>query len=123
MNDESLPPYQPLAPAVFHILIALAGKELHGYGVMQEILRITQGRYQIGLATLYRSIKHMAELGLIQEADERPDPALDDERRRYYSLTSLGRRLAQAEALRYAQLVEAAHIRNLLGNEPQGGLA
>ncbi|HXX77464.1 MAG TPA: helix-turn-helix transcriptional regulator, partial [Ktedonobacteraceae bacterium] len=79
----------PLTPAVFNIMLALADGERHGYSIMQEISKQTQGSLKIGPTTLYRSIKHMLEDGLIVESDERPDPALDDERRRYYRLTSL----------------------------------
>lgn len=85
----------PLTPAVFNILLALADGERHGYSLMQEITRQTQGKLRIGPTTLYRSIKHMLEDGLIVESDERPDPALDDERRRYYRLTHLGERVAE----------------------------
>jgi DNA-binding PadR family transcriptional regulator len=104
----------PLSPAVFHILLALANGERHGYGIMQEIAAATEGQMRIGPGTLYRSIKQMLAAGLIAELDERPDPALDDERRRYYRLTGFGRRVAQAETLRLAQLVRAAEARQLL---------
>src|SRR5438105_5003603 len=90
----------PLSPAVFNILLALADGERHGYSIMQEIAAQTQGKLRIGPTTLYRSIKHMLEDGLIVESDERPDPALDDERRRYYRLTDLGRRVTVAEIQR-----------------------
>ncbi len=76
----------PLTPAVFHILLALADGERHGYSIMQEIAVQTGGALRIGPTTLYRSIKRMLEDGLIVEVDERPDPELDDERRRYYRL-------------------------------------
>src|SRR5690349_10237473 len=88
----------PLTPAVFHILLALANGERHGYGIMQEIAAATDGQMRIGPGTLYRSIKQMLAAGMIEESDERPDPELDDERRRYYRLTGFGRRVAQAEA-------------------------
>src|ERR1035441_8757845 len=80
----------PLTPAVFHILLALAENERHGYSIMQEIAAQTGGQLRIGPTTLYRSIKRMLEDGLIVEVDERPDPELDDERRRYYRLTTFG---------------------------------
>jgi DNA-binding PadR family transcriptional regulator len=105
----------PLTPAVFHILLALVGGERHGYGIMQEIATSTEGRLRIGPGTLYRSIKQMIGQGLIEESSERPDPALDDERRRYYRLTDFGRRVAQAEAIRLAQLVSQAGAKGLLG--------
>jgi DNA-binding PadR family transcriptional regulator len=104
----------PLSPAVFHILLALATGERHGYGIMREISGATDGQMHIGPGTLYRSIRQMLDAGMIEESDERPDPALDDERRRYYRLTSFGRRVAQAEAARLAQLVRAAEARKLL---------
>ena len=86
----------PLTPAVFHILLALVGDERHGYSIMQEIAAQTGGQLRIGPTTLYRSIKRMLEDGLIAEVDERPDPELDDERRRYYRLTTFGQQVAIA---------------------------
>src|SRR6185369_13381672 len=110
---------RPLTPAVFHILLALAEGERHGYGIMQEIAAATEGQMRIGPGTLYRSIKQMLAASLIEESDERPDPALDDERRRYYRLTGFGRQVAQAEAQRLARLVREATARKLLGqSEP-----
>jgi DNA-binding PadR family transcriptional regulator len=104
----------PLTPAVFQILLALAGGERHGYAIMREVEASTQGQLRIGPGTLYRSIKQMLAQGLIVEADERPDPALDDERRRYYRLTDFGQRVAEAEARRLARLVAQARQRHLL---------
>jgi DNA-binding PadR family transcriptional regulator len=98
----------PLTPATYHILLALANGERHGYSIMQDIAAQTQGKLRIGPTTLYRSIKHMLEDGLIAESDERPDPALDDERRRYYRLADLGRRVAVAETERLAQVLTVA---------------
>jgi len=106
----------PLTPAVFHILLALADGEAHGYGIMQEISERTAGKLQIGPGTLYGSIKRMLSQQLIVESDARPDPALDDERRRYYRLTDYGRRVAAAEAQRLAQLVAVAQAKQLLPN-------
>ena len=103
-----------LSPAVFHILLALGDGELHGYGIMQEIERFTEGKLHVGPGTLYRSIKQMLADGLIEESDERPDPVLDDERRRYYRLTQLGIRTVQAEMNRLSQLVAVAHRKRLL---------
>jgi len=105
----------PLTPAVFHILLALADGERHGYSIMQEIAAQTGGQVRIGPTTLYRSIKHMLADGLIVEADERPDPALDDERRRYYRLTTFGERVAQAETQRLARMLAVAQTKSLLG--------
>lgn len=98
----------PLTPAVFHILLALANGERHGYSIMQEIAGQTGGQLRIGPTTLYRSIKHMLEDGLIVEVDERPDPELDDERRRYYRLTLFGQQVAIAETRRLSQMVSIA---------------
>jgi DNA-binding PadR family transcriptional regulator len=106
----------PLSPAVFNILLALADGERHGYSIMQEIAAQTQGKLRIGPTTLYRSIKHMLEDGLIVESDERPDPALDDERRRYYRLTDLGRRVTVAEMQRLEQSLAIARSKTLLRN-------
>ena len=106
----------PLSPAVFHILLALAGGERHGYDIMREVETITDGKLQMGPGTLYGSIKRMLRDSLIAEADERPDPALDDSRRRYYELTDFGRRVLVAESGRLARLVEVARRRNLLGS-------
>ncbi len=105
----------PLTPAVFHILLALADGERHGYGIMQEIAAHTGGTLRIGPTTLYRSIKHMLADGLIVEADERPDPVLDDERRRYYRLTTFGQQVAQAETQRLMQILAVARSKPLLG--------
>jgi DNA-binding PadR family transcriptional regulator len=104
----------PLTPAVFHILLALADGEKHGYGIMQEVARIAAVR--MGPGTLYGTIKRMLDAGLIEESDERPDPALDDERRRYYRLTPHGQRTAQAEAARLAALLAVAHTKKLVGD-------
>jgi DNA-binding PadR family transcriptional regulator len=104
----------PLTPAVFHILLALADGERHGYGIKQEIAARTDGVMNIGPGTLYGAIKRLLAQGVIEEADERPDPAMDDERRRYYRLTDFGRRVTQAEAERLAGLVRQAQAKQLL---------
>ena len=106
----------PLTPAVFHILLALADGEKHGYGIMQEVMTITQGEVKMGPGTLYGTIKRMLESGLIEESDERPDPALDDERRRYYRITDLGGRVAAAESRRLAALLGVAQAKRLMGS-------
>ena len=113
-NPEEL---LPLTPAVFHILLALADEDRHGYGIMQEVLKTTDGQLRMGPGTLYGTIKRMLAAGFIIETDERPDPQLDDERRRYYRLTGFGRRVAHAEANRLAQLVSAARAKRLLASE------
>ena len=104
----------PLTPAVFHILLALADEDKHGYGIMQNVLETTQGRIKLGPGTLYGTIKRLLDAGLIRESEERPDPSLDDERRRYYTLTDHGRSAAQAEAERLEQLVRVARSKKLL---------
>ena len=104
----------PLTPAVLHILLALADEERHGYGIMREVEWRTGGQTRLGPGTLYGSIKRMLADGLIEESDERPDPALDDQRRRYYRITDFGRRVAGAEAERLSALVETARERKLL---------
>ena len=98
----------PLSPAIFHILLSLGAGERHGYAIKREITARTGGKLKLGPGMLYASIRKMLESGLIEETDERPDPHLDDERRRYYRITNLGRRTAQAEAARMRELVERA---------------
>jgi DNA-binding PadR family transcriptional regulator len=109
---------ETFTPAMFHILLVLAGHECHGYGIMQEVAEQTGGEMRLAPGTLYRSIKQLVSTGMIVECDERPDPALDDERRRYYQITEPGRRAAQHEAERLARLVQVAQARHLL---PGGG--
>lgn len=111
----------PLTPAMFHILLALAGGERHGYGIMREVERASDGAFQLGPGTLYRSIRQMLTLGLIEESDERPDPELDDERRRYYRISGAGRRAASMEAQRLERLVSEARARRLLGDTSDVG--
>jgi DNA-binding PadR family transcriptional regulator len=108
----------PLSPAVFHILLALVGKERHGYGIMQETALSSDGKVKLGPGTLYRSIRRLLVDDLIEESDARPVPELDDERRHYYRLTPFGLRVARAEAQRLAELVRIAQSRQLL---PQPG--
>src|SRR5215467_6315666 len=104
----------PLTPAVFYILLALASGEKHGYEIMKQVKHDSLGHVKMGSGTLYGSIKRMLAARLIEEAGERPDPALDDERRRYYRLTELGRQSFQAELQRYDQVVSLAQRRRLL---------
>jgi DNA-binding PadR family transcriptional regulator len=98
----------PLPEATFHILMAVAEDDRHGYAIIQEVATRTDGMLKLSPGTLYRSIQRMLEQGLIQETAERPAPELDDERRRYYRITSFGRAVAKAEARRLAQLVKLA---------------
>jgi DNA-binding PadR family transcriptional regulator len=103
----------PLTAPVFHILLALTGEERHGYGIMQDVARQTNDGLQLGPGTLYGCLKRMLAAGMVEESEERPDPALDDERRRYYRMTPLGRRVVRAEAQRLANAVTAAKARRL----------
>lgn len=123
LTDRDPEAMLPLTPAVFHILLALADGERHGYSIMQEIAAQTQGKFRIGPTTLYRSIKQMLEASLIVETDERPDPALDDERRRYYRLTTFGKRVALAEIQRFERTIALAQsLPGLTGWQPQPSL-
>lgn len=103
-----------LTPAAFHIMLVLADGENHGYAIMREVAENTQGQVRLGPGSLYGTIKRMLADGWIEESDERPDPRLDDERRRYYRLTGAGRKLVQAEAERLEQLVKIARGKRLL---------
>jgi DNA-binding PadR family transcriptional regulator len=107
--------FLPLPPAMFHILLTLAEGEQHGYGIMQAVAKRTDGQFKLGPGSLYGSIKKMLESGWIEELETRPDPALDDERRRYYRLTTPGERVLRAEANRLASLVHIARERGLVG--------
>jgi len=98
----------PLTPPVFHILLALSDEERHGYGIMQDVAHQTNNALQLGPGTLYGCLKRMLAAGLVEESDERPDPELDDERRRYYRMTALGKRVVRAEAQRLAGALMAA---------------
>ena len=99
----------PLPLPVFHMLLALSEGERHGYALKREILRRTEGKLNLGSGALYGTIRKLMEQGLIEESDERPDFHLDDERRRYYRITPLGRRVVQAETVRLHDLVRLAH--------------
>lgn len=98
----------PLSHAFFHILLSLGEGERHGYALKREISTRTEGKLKLGPGVLYGSINKMLELGLIEESDDRPDPRLDDERRRYYRITNYGRKAAQAEAARMRELAQLA---------------
>ena len=110
----------PLTPPVFHILLALAEEERHGYGIMQDVARQTNDALQLGPGTLYGCLKRMLAGGMVEESDVRPDPALDDERRRYYRMTPLGQRVVRAEAQRLAGAVSAARARRLFDRSGAG---
>ena len=108
-----------MTPAVLQILLSLADEERHGYGIMREVEDRTGGGVRLGPGTLYGSIKRMLADGLIEESDERPDPELDDSRRRYYRITDFGRRVAGAEAARLEGLVRSAREKKLLRGRPE----
>jgi DNA-binding PadR family transcriptional regulator len=105
--------FLPLTPAAAHILLALADEDRHGYAIMQEVERMTDGAVRMGPGTLYGTVKRMIASGLLEEADERPDPSLDDERRRYYRATALGAAVLAAETERMAALVGAARAKRV----------
>jgi DNA-binding PadR family transcriptional regulator len=105
--------FLPLTPAIHHILLALVDEERHGYGIMLEVSRLTDGGTRMGPGTLYGTLKRLLGSGLIEEADERPDPGLDDERRRYYRITALGREILRAETSRLSLLVSAARAKKV----------
>lgn len=106
--DEAIQAQLPLPPPIFHMLLALYQGERHGYALKREILRRTNGKLNLGAGALYGSIARMVERGLVEESEARPDLHLDDERRRYYRITPLGRRVVEAEALRLRDLVQLA---------------
>ena len=105
--------FLPLPTATFHILIALADRDQHGYAIIQEIATRTDGKVRIGAGTLYRTIQRLLDQGLIVETRDRPSPELDDQRRRYYRITPLGTAVARAETDRLASMVELARAQGL----------
>ncbi|MCA1651043.1 MAG: PadR family transcriptional regulator [Acidobacteria bacterium] len=113
-RTRSVDHFLPLTPPVLHTLVALADGDKHGYAILKEIARRTAGDVRLSAGTLYALVKRATADGLIVESDERPDPALDDERRRYYRLTPLGRRVAAAEIARLESIVEMARAKNLV---------
>jgi DNA-binding PadR family transcriptional regulator len=108
-----MPRARPLPLAMFHILVAVADRERHGYAIMQDVEARTDGTLRLGPGTLYGSIKRMLHDGLIEELDERPDPENDDVRRRYYRITPAGRRIAKEESARLAKLLRQARATGL----------
>ena len=111
IDPESL---LPLPQAAFHILVALAQGDRHGYAIMQDVTAGTGGNLKLNPGTLYTTIRRLLEQGLIIELDERPDPEEDDERRRYYRLSDLGRQVAKAEAARLRQPLAFARQAGLI---------
>ncbi len=111
----------PLPAAQLHVLLALADGEKHGYAVMREVEQMTDGEVTMGPGTLYGSIKRMLSAGLVEETDERPDPEMDDERRRYYRTTGFGARVLTAETERLERLVHTARIKTQRRFDPRLG--
>jgi len=104
----------PLRPVEFHILLALAGEERHGYAILQEVAAVTEGDIELEPGTLYRALHRMLRDGWVVESARRPAADVDDERRRYYRITAAGRRVASAEAERLWRLVTVARAHRLL---------
>lgn len=102
------PDRPPISRTAIHVLIAIGPEERHGYAIMQEVSRITNGATRLGPGAVYTTIRRLLDDGLIEESDERPDPELDDQRRRYYRLTGLGRSVVAAEVSRLESLVDSA---------------
>jgi DNA-binding PadR family transcriptional regulator len=107
----------PLPSAAFQILLSLTDEELHGYGIMRQVEEQSGGRMRLGPGTLYSSIQSLLEEKLIEETDANADGKLGSERRRYYRLTSLGRRLVRSEAERLAELLRVVRAKKLLRGE------
>lgn len=103
----------PLTPAVFHILLSLVNEERHGYGIMLDVASQTNDALQLGPGTLYGCLKRMLAAGLVEESNERPDSMNDDERRRYYRITTLGSRVVRAEAERLESALAAARAKRI----------
>jgi DNA-binding PadR family transcriptional regulator len=113
-SPQELQEYLPLPQAAFHILVALADQDRHGYAIMQDVASRTDGQLKLSPGTLYGSIKRLLEAGLILEIDEPRGQSTDDERRRYYRITKFGREIAQAEADRLANLLRQARAAGLV---------
>jgi DNA-binding PadR family transcriptional regulator len=109
----------PLTPAMLHVLLALADGEKHGYAIIKEVSRRTNDQVVLGAGTLYALIKRLLSEGMIVESAERPDPSVDDERRRYYRLTPFGRAVAMAEVQRLEAIIEQAHAKHLFAPTPK----
>src|SRR3954451_20828127 len=106
--------FLPLPTAVFHILVALADRDRHGYSIMQDVASRTDGKVRLSAGTLYSAVRRMLEQGLIEELRNSPDPSSEDERRRYYRLTRLGREGAVAEARRLSEMLSHARATGLI---------
>jgi DNA-binding PadR family transcriptional regulator len=117
MPETKVQKFIPLKSHWFHIMLSVAAGEQHGYAIMQEVLQRTNGKVRLWPATLYGSIKRLIEADLIEESDERPAPELDDARRRYYRLTTLGKRVLDAECQRLKELVRTIRVKQAMVTE------
>jgi DNA-binding PadR family transcriptional regulator len=115
-NPEGNP---PLKPDLFHILLALEESERHGYGIIKEVERSTDGQIRLEPSPLYRRLKRLLDEGIVEESEKRPAPELDDERRRYYRLSASGRQLVTAEARRLVALAGSERVRALASAGPK----
>ena len=113
-RSDEVQAFLPLPTAVFHILVALADRDRHGYSIMQDVTARTDGRVRLSAGTLYSAVRRMLDQGLIEELRDSPDPASGDERRRYYRLTRLGRDVAVAEARRVSDMLTQARATGLI---------
>jgi len=118
-NRRGSLPASPLKPLVFHILLVLMEGERHGYGIVKEVEQRTGDHLKIEPGNLYRTIRTMLDQGLIEESDARPDSELDDQRRRYFRVTNMGRDAAKSEAARLDTLVTLARAQDLLADSPR----
>ncbi len=118
LPNRAVTQHLPLTSVEFEIMLALADNKRHGYAVMQEVERRTGGTVTLRPGSMYRAINRMLETGFLEETAERPDEKIDDHRRRYYRLTTFGRRVASAEAERLASAVNSATAKNLLHRKP-----
>lgn len=118
MSEIDLGGFLPLTPITFHILLALAGKPLHGYGVMKEVRERTEGQIKLETGTLYAALKRLRDEGWIEAVPDEERPEDEDQRRRSYRLTNLGFGVLRAEANRHARMVELATEKRLLDPKP-----
>lgn len=123
MSEQERDPLEllPLTVPVYTTLLVLADGESHGYGIITEVEERTDGDVRLRTGTLYTALKRMLEQGLVEESEDRPDPEIDDERRRYYRITEFGGRVLVAEAARLEQLVELARDEKVLASLPGKG--
>jgi len=119
-DDRNPADYIPLRPVEFEILLVLSGADSHGYGIVKEAESRNPGQGPMETGTLYRALRRLTEAGMVAPSDQRPAPDLDDERRRYFSITPFGRAVAAAEARRLLAQVDAARARELLSGAGGG---